>query len=54
VSLLALEALDLLETSIDQLGPTVAARFDPRPSHTERYRAALERQRRLYDALVVQ
>jgi gluconokinase len=51
-SLLALEALGVLEVPLERLAPSVKARFDPLASHTARYRAALERQRRLYDALV--
>jgi gluconokinase len=51
-SLLALEALGVLEVPLEQLAPSVKTRFDPLASHTARYRAALERQRRLYDALV--
>jgi len=51
-ALLGLEAVDALATPLDQIQPTVAGRIEPIPEHTERYRAAAERQRRLYDALV--
>jgi gluconokinase len=51
-ALLGLEAVDALATPLDQTRPTVVGRIDPIPEHTERYRAAAERQRRLYDALV--
>jgi gluconokinase len=51
-ALLALETLGLLEVPLEQLRPEVTYRFEPLPAHTERYRAAAERQRRLYDALV--
>jgi gluconokinase len=51
-SLLALDALGVLEQPLEALTPEVAQRYEPTPVHTERYRAALERQRRLYDALL--
>jgi gluconokinase len=51
-SLLALETLGLLETPLEQLRPAGRRRFEPSPERTLIYRAALERQRRLYDALV--
>jgi gluconokinase len=50
--LLALEALGTLEVPIEDLKPATTRRFDPIPEHRERYRVALERQRRLYDALL--
>jgi gluconokinase len=52
--LLALEALGLLEVRLDELRPEVTRRFEPVVAYTERYRAALDRQRRLYDALLRQ
>ncbi len=51
-ALLALEALGLLDKPLDQWKPEVARRFEPLEAHTQRYRAAADRQRRLYDALV--
>jgi gluconokinase len=51
-ALLALEALGLLEVPLEQMQPAVTRRFEPVAEHTERYQAAAERQRRLYDALV--
>jgi gluconokinase len=52
VSLLALETLGLLRRPLAEMPPSVRRRFEPRPAHTERYRAAAERQRHLYDLLV--
>jgi len=52
VSLLALETLGLLGQPLEAMPPAVARRFEPRPASTERYRAAAERQRHLYDLLV--
>jgi gluconokinase len=52
VSLLALETIGLLTWSLDDLQPATHRRFEPVPAHTERYRAAAERQRHLYDALI--
>jgi gluconokinase len=51
-SLLALETLGLLHRPLDQLRPAGRRRFEPNPAHTQRYRLAAERQRRLYDALI--
>jgi gluconokinase len=51
-ALLALETIGLLPKPLEELQPDVSARFEPVAAHTERYRAAGERQRRLYDALV--
>jgi gluconokinase len=51
-SLLALETLGLLSTPLDQVQPVTRRCFEPIPEHTQRYRAAGERQRRLYDQLV--
>ena len=50
--LLALETTGYLRRPISSLTPEVTARFDPVAAHTERYRAAAERQQRLYDALL--
>jgi gluconokinase len=52
-SLLALETLGLLEVPLEELRPSAARRFEPVAEHAQRYRAAAERQRHLYDALVV-
>jgi hypothetical protein len=46
------ETLGLLARPLEDLRPATRRRFDPVPAHTERYRAAAERQRHLYDALV--
>jgi gluconokinase len=51
-ALVALERLGALNEPLEELQPSVSARFEPVPAHTERYRAAAERQCRLYDALV--
>jgi gluconokinase len=51
-SLLALETLGLLPEPLENMQPATQQRFEPVPEHTERYRAAAERQRRLYDQLV--
>jgi gluconokinase len=48
-AVLALEAVGVAPPNNQ---PVRTARFEPVPEHTERYRAAAERQRRLYDALV--
>jgi gluconokinase len=52
VSLLALETLGLLRQPLEEMQPSVRRRFEPRLANTERYRAAAERQRHLYDLLV--
>jgi sugar (pentulose or hexulose) kinase len=52
VSLLALETLGLLRQPLEEMQPSVRRRFEPRSANTERYRAAAERQRHLYDLLV--
>jgi sugar (pentulose or hexulose) kinase len=51
-SLLALETLGLLERPLETFRPVGRRRFEPIPAHTEVYRAAAARQRRLYDGLV--
>jgi gluconokinase len=51
-SLLALETLGLLDKPLDEQQPDVRARYEPIAEHTERYREAAARQRRLYDALI--
>ena len=51
-SLLALETLGLLDGSLERLQPAARRHFQPQPAHTTVYRAAAERQRRLYDALI--
>jgi gluconokinase len=51
-ALLAAETLGVLDRPLESVEPEVRERFEPIPEHTERYRAAAERQRRLYDLLV--
>jgi sugar (pentulose or hexulose) kinase len=51
-SLLALETLGQLGQPLEALQPAGRVRTQPDPRHTETYRRAAERQRRLYDALV--
>ena len=51
-SLLALEALGLLDQPLEKQRPEVRAHYDPVAEHTQRYRQAAARQRRLYDALI--
>ncbi|MBV9577323.1 MAG: gluconokinase [Chloroflexi bacterium] len=48
-AILALEAIGAAPANNQ---PSTTERFDPVPDHTRRYRAAADRQRRLYDALV--
>ncbi len=52
VALLALETLGHLAQPLEAMQPEVSRRFEPVPAHTERYAAAAERHRRLYDLLV--
>jgi gluconokinase len=52
VALLAFEALDRLERPIEAVVPQAQAIYRPLAGHTERYRAAAARQRRLYDVLI--
>lgn len=49
-ALLALEALGVME--IEEAETPLGETVDPDPAHHEAYRAALERQRRLYDAVL--
>ncbi|HEV7662214.1 MAG TPA: FGGY-family carbohydrate kinase, partial [Chloroflexota bacterium] len=51
-SLLALETLDYLQQPLEAIQPIGRTRFLPRAEHTATYRAAAERQRRMYDAVV--
>ncbi len=51
-SLLAMETLGLLDGGIESLRPEVRSSYEPVPEHVERYQAAAERQRHLYDLLV--
>jgi gluconokinase len=51
-ALLGLEAVGALAAPLEHLAPATTRRFEPVAAHTERYRAAAERQRHLYDALV--
>jgi gluconokinase len=53
-ALLALEALGSLPADIEALPLSVERVYEPNPTHTERYRAAAERQARLYHLLVSQ
>jgi gluconokinase len=52
-SLLAAETLGLLAQPLDRLEPAVGQVVEPVAEHTRRYRAAAERQRRLYDLLIL-
>jgi gluconokinase len=52
VALLGLETLGLLTQPLEAMQPSGRRRFEPRAANSERYRAAAERQRRLYDLLV--
>jgi gluconokinase len=52
-ALLALESLGALPGGIEAIPPKTTHVFEPVPSHTERYAAALERQQRLYEWSVV-
>jgi gluconokinase len=51
-SLLALETLGLLAAPLESLQPALGRTFEPRPERSEIYRAAAERQRRVYEALI--
>ena len=51
-ALLPLEAVGALDEPLEGLRPASTTYFEPVPEHTQRYRAAAERQRRLYDALI--
>jgi gluconokinase len=51
-ALLGLEVVGALDIPIEDLLPETTRTFIPVPEHTERYRAAAERQRHLYDALI--
>ena len=48
----AILALETFGTALPNNQPSTEMRFEPVAEHTETYRAAAERQRRLYDALV--
>jgi gluconokinase len=48
----AILALEVIGAAPPDNQPTTATRFEPLAEHTETYRGAAERQRRLYDALV--
>ena len=52
VALLALETFGWLDRPLAEHVPDVTARYEPVAKHTDRYRAAAERQGRLYDLLV--
>jgi gluconokinase len=52
-ALLALEGLGSLPADLEALPLTVERVYEPIPTHIERYRAAAERQARLYHLLVV-
>jgi gluconokinase len=52
--LLGLEVVGSLNGQLEAVRPSTTRRFDPIPRNTERYQAAAERQRRLYDAFVGQ
>ena len=51
-ALVALETLGLLSEPLEDLRPVADHEYEPVPDHTDVYRAAAERQRRLYDLLV--
>ncbi len=51
-ALLALEAVGALDQPLEELGSASTTYYEPVAEHTERYKAAAERQRRLYDALI--
>jgi gluconokinase len=51
-ALLALETLGRLASPLEGLRPAGRQRVQPVPAHTEIYRAAADRQRRLYDAVI--
>jgi gluconokinase len=51
-ALLGLETVGLLSMPLEKRTPTFTRRFVPLPEHTERYRAAGARQRRVYEALI--
>jgi gluconokinase len=51
-ALLALDAVGALDEPLEKLRPASTTYFEPVPEHTQRYKAAAERQRRLYDALI--
>jgi gluconokinase len=51
-ALLALEALGCLDGPLESQRPATTRTFEPVPERTERYRGALQRQQRLYDALI--
>jgi gluconokinase len=53
-ALVALETLGLLDEPLEALRPEAEHVFEPDTDHTETYRAAAERQRRLYDLLVAE
>ena len=48
----AILALEAIGTALPNNQPSTEMRFEPAAEHTETYRAAAERQQRLYDALV--
>jgi sugar (pentulose or hexulose) kinase len=52
-ALLALEALGALERPLEALPPPTGHVHEPISEHTQRYRAAAQRQRRLYEQLVL-
>jgi gluconokinase len=51
-ALLALDTIGLLDPPLDAHQPDISRRYEPIYEHTQRYRAAAVRQRRLYDALI--
>lgn len=53
-ALLALEAMGDLPEGEEALQPPLERAYEPVPAHTERYRAAAERQRLLYNLLVAE
>ncbi len=51
-ALLALEVLGRLPKPLEEVQPAGRRVYDPIPAHTERFRAAADRQQRLYELLV--
>jgi gluconokinase len=51
-ALVALESLDLLSQPIEAMAPPVERVYEPVPGHVERFRAAADRQARLYEVLI--
>jgi gluconokinase len=48
----AILALEALGATLTRVQPVTTRRFEPVAEHTQHYRAAAERQRRLYDVVI--